>query len=184
MRFSSPPALAALTLALTLTACGGEVSVDADSDGDGSVTAAEMKEAVSEAGRDFKPEPGQYSVTTKLVKLEAPGAPEMMANMMGAAMNNTSEYCLTPEMAERGFEESVRQGQNDSCNVDTFTIEGENVSMAMTCNEGGGSMSVSMDGKVAPTQSSFDMTMEGSVPELGSVVMQMDVSQTRIGECQ
>ena len=109
MRYFCAPVLAVLAL----SACGGEASVDADVDGDGTVTSEEMREAVSEAGGALKPEPGQYSVTTKLTKIEAPGAPEMMRNMMGAAMDNTTQYCLTQEMVDQWCRE-IRPDQADS----------------------------------------------------------------------
>ena len=87
-------------------------------------------------------------------------------------------------MADRGFEDSIKQGQNETCKVDTFTIEGPDVDMAMTCAEGGGTMTVAMKGTVTSTSSQLTMTMDGSVPELGSVLMQMDVQQERIGACE
>ena len=170
--------------ALTLAACGGG-SVDADADGDGTVTSAEMSEAVAEAGSELKPEPGKYELTMELLKVEAPGAPEQMAQMMGSMMNRTDEFCLTPEMAEQGFAENFKENQNEGCKVDAFTLEGGNMDMKMSCSdeEGMGDMQIAMQGEVSPTASDMTMEMDGNIPQLGRIQMAMSYKQRRIGDC-
>lgn len=181
MRYGAMAALAALVL----SACGSS-SVDADADGDGTVTTAEMNSAAAKAGTQFKPQPGQYSTTTQMIEIDMPGAPEAMKDMMGSAMSRTSEYCLTSEMAERGFQDAIKQGQSDDCKITTFTMDGGDVDMAMTCAVDGGlgEMNVAMNGEVTPTTSDMTMAMKGRVPELGEVAMKMAYRQKRIGDCK
>ena len=176
-----------LTLALAtlaLTACGG-AAVDADADGDGTITTDEMKEAVAASGGDLKPEPGKYATKMNLSKIDMPGAPQEMKDIMGSAMNQSMEYCLTPEMAEKGWEDSIKEGQNGECEVNTFTLDNGKVDMKMTCaaQDGGDAMSVAMNGDVTSTTSDLTMTMNGTIPQLGEVTMVMDFEQERIGEC-
>ena len=170
--------------ALALAACSGG-AVDADADGDGTVTGDEMREAVSQAGSDLKPEPGKYELTMELVKIEAPGAPPQVAQMMGGMMNRTEEFCLTPEMAEQGFAESFKENQNESCKVDTFTLDGGAMDMKMSCSgeDGNGAMSIAMKGDVTPTTSDMTMQMDGTIPQMGDLQMILSYKQRRIGEC-
>lgn len=177
--------LTPVLVALALSGCGGSGEVDADADGDGNVTAAEARAAVEEARAELKPEPGQYSTTMTLVNAKIPGAPPEMAQMMGNGMNRSGEYCLTPEMAERGFEDSIKQGQSDTCKIDTFTIDSGDVKMAMTCaGEGMGEMAAELTGKVTSTTSDMTMAMTGNIPQLGPVEMTMAFKQERIGDCE
>jgi len=180
MRYMTGPIMAALAL----SACGGGVT-DADADGDGKVSQAEARAAVAEARQDIKPEPGLYATTMALVKVDMPGAPPQVAQMMGSAMNREGEFCLTPEEAERGFEDTIRQGQNEACEISSFTIEGNQIDMKMACNQGAlGQMDVAMSGEVSPTASDMTMTMSGSIPELGTVNMEMSFKQERVGDCE
>jgi len=171
--------------ALALSACSGGGSVDADADGDGTVSSEEMREAVAEAGSDMRPQAGKYATTMEIIEIDMPGAPDAIKNMMGSAMNQTTEYCLTPEMAEKGWEDSLKEGQNGECDVNTFTLDGGEVDMQMTCAvEGGaGEMKVAMSGEVTSTTSDLTMSMDGTVPEMGDVTMKMGFKQERIGEC-
>lgn len=180
MRFLSCTALAALAL----TACGGSGEIEADANGDGTITNSEAIAAIEKAGGDVKPLPGQYSTTITLIEASIPGAPPEMAQMMGQAMNRTSEHCLTPEMAERGFEDSIKKGQNEACTIDSFSIDDGDVAMAMTCSEAEmADVSVNLNGKVTATSSDMIMAMDGTIPELGAMQMKMGFKQERIGEC-
>lgn len=172
---------AAISLAsvFALTACGGG-TVDADSDGDGNVTAAEVSEVVS----DLRPDPGKYSVKMELVKVDIPGAPQQMLDAMGTMMNNSFEYCLTPEEAGKGFEESLTEGQDENCSIDKFELTGNDVDMAMSCSgEGQGDMQMTMKGTVSPTRSEIDVVTSGTLPQLGEANMEMSMVQERVGDC-
>lgn len=172
-------ATAVLASAFALAACS-ESTVDADADGDGNVTAAEVGQVVS----DLRPEPGKYSVTMELVKMDIPGAPPEMANAMGSMMNNTFEYCLTPEEANKGFEESLREGQDESCSIDKFELTGNDVDMAMSCaTPGDGNMNLTMTGTVSPTRTDIAVKTNGTLPQVGEANVEMNMVQERLGEC-
>jgi hypothetical protein len=172
-------AAAVLASTFALAACGGG-TVDADSDGDGTVTAAEVGAVVS----DMRPEPGKYSVKMNLVKADIPGAPQQMLDAMGAMMNNTFEYCLTPEEAEKGFEESLREGQDESCTIQKFELTGNNVDMAMSCSgEQQGDLQMAMTGTVGPTRSDISVVTTGTLPQFGEANMEMSMLQERLGDC-
>ncbi|MEL7197677.1 MAG: DUF3617 domain-containing protein [Pseudomonadota bacterium] len=169
-------------LALALAACGGGAT-DADADGDGTVTADEASAAVAAAGDAIKPEPGKYKATMTFVKADIPGAPPQMQEMLGSAMNQSMEFCLTPEEADEGFQKSMTEGQ-DGCEISNFNIDGNDLDMAMTCNPGGsGEMNMSMTGNVTPTRSEMKMKMSGNMDGLGEADIEMDMVQERIGDC-
>ncbi|MEM7688896.1 MAG: DUF3617 domain-containing protein [Pseudomonadota bacterium] len=182
MKYILTPALAAFAL----TACGGGV-VDADADGDGNITSEEMAEAVAASGDEIRPEPGKYSTTMDILEIDMPGAPEGMKDMMKSAMGQSIEYCVTPEMAEKGYADSIKEGQNGDCTVSTFTLDGGDLDMAMTCKTGeggaGSEMNMALNGAVTPTSSDMTMTMDGEVPELGAMSMKVAYKQNRIGDC-
>ncbi len=182
MRYSKFVTIAASGLcALALAGCGG--TTDADTDGDGEITAAEANAAVDAAGSDLKPQPGKYKATMTFMDANIPGAPPEMKAMMGKSMSNTFEICLTPEEAERGFEGAMTEGR-DGCKIKSFTINGNDLNMAMTCDDAAsGQMDVAMTGKVTPTKSDMVMTMNGTMSEFGPMEMKMSFVQERIGEC-
>jgi hypothetical protein len=174
----------AATAAVLLSACGGG-SVDADANGDGTVTGEEMSDAVADAGSDLKPQPGKYELAMEMLEFDAPGAPAQTAEMMRGLMDRTDEYCLTPEMADRGFAENFKENQQAGCEVTSFTLDGGRMDMAMTCSgEDGLSVSqIAMNGEVTPTTSDMTMEIEGTIPDLGSTRMKMAYNQRRIGDC-
>ena len=171
--------------ASTLAACGGSNSVDADADGDGEVTQEEMEAAAEAMGEQMKPQPGEYRATVSFLEADIPGAPPEMLEMMGGAMSNTTEFCMTEEMAGEGFGEAMKQGnQSDNCTVSRMTVNNGQMDMAMTCNDPQvGEMSIEMNGEVSPTKSDITMTTEGAFGMLGEGKMSMNVKQERIGDC-
>lgn len=172
----------ALGSAIALAACGGETSADAD--GDGAISMDEMRAEVASAGADLRPEPGKYSATMTLVKAEIPGMPPEARDMMGAMMNRTFEYCLTPEQANDGFERSLTEGQDDSCTIDKFELDGGEIDMAMTCTpDDGGQMNVAMTGTVTADRNEINVKTQGTIPQMGEADMEFSMLQERVGDC-
>ncbi|MEM7780676.1 MAG: DUF3617 domain-containing protein [Pseudomonadota bacterium] len=182
MRTKMMAASAAVALCAALVACDEETSADAD--GDGEITLDEVRaEMESEAG-NMRPEAGKYTVNMTMVNADIPGAPPEMVEMMGTMMNNSFEYCLTPEEAEQGWEESLKQGQDESCTIEKFELDSGDIDMAMTCTpQGGGEMRVAMTGNATPTRSEMTITTNGTLPQLGEANMEMSMVQERIGDC-
>ncbi|MEE4200290.1 DUF3617 domain-containing protein [Erythrobacter sp.] len=172
----------AATLTLTLSACGG--STDADSDGDGEVTTAEAQAALERSGGEIKPQPGKYRMSYQFVAADIPGAPPEVKEIMGNAMNRSMEYCLTPEAAEQGFGEAMQQNQDDSCTISKLDIDGNDISMAMACDQGlGEAVTMTMDGTISETSSEMTLVSEGMFSEMGQGRIEMKVAQERIGAC-
>ncbi len=172
------PALAALSL----VACGG--GTDADTDGDGEVTADEAQALAERSGDAIKPEPGKYRATMTFVNADIPGAPPEMAEMMGNQMTNSYEFCMTPEMADQGFGEAMQGNDADNCTIGQFSIDGNQMDMAMTCDDpNAGQMEMTMSGTVSPTESDITMVSKGVFGEMGDAEIEMKVKQERIGEC-
>ena len=169
--------------AFALAACGGE-AIDADADGDGEVTQAEVANAAQQLGDDVKPQPGKYSSTVEFVSAEIPGAPDEMIDIMRAAAGNSFEFCMTEEMAQEGFGEAMKSDQDDSCTISKMTIDAGEMDMVMACNpEGTGEVTVAMKGSVSPTSADITMVTEGSFGPMGEGKMEMNIKQTRIGDC-
>ncbi|MDG5746979.1 DUF3617 domain-containing protein [Qipengyuania sp. XHP0207] len=165
--------------ALGLAGCGGGTSADAD--GDGEITSAEVAEKAEEM---VKPEAGQYRATSELVELEAPGAPPQAVELMRGMMDNSFEYCLTQEEADRGFEEMARESQDSNCTFEKFDVNGSAIDAAMTCTgDGQGTMRMTMQGTGGRTSSEMTMTMVGNVAGQGEGRMVMKTSHERIGDC-
>ena len=185
MKFSKLSGVFALTSSIALVACGGG-SVDADADGDGEVTQEEMSAAADQVSGQVKPLPGQYRASVSFVSADILGAPPEMVQMMSGAMNQSSEFCMTEEMAEDGFGEAMKEGQqDDSCTITRMTLDGSDMNMAMSCSDpDAGEMDIQMTGTVSPTSSDVTMVTEGTFGPLGPGKMEMNVKQERIGDCE
>lgn len=169
---------------LALAGCGESDSGSADADGDSEVSVAEAADRVESAG--IKPDPGQYRMTMEILEFTVPGAPAGMADMMRQEMGNqTSEYCLTPEDAERGYEEMARQSQqSDECTFSRFDVDGGNIDAEMTCNTPQqGTMTMTLQGEGTATASTMNMTMRGDFSGMGEMTMRARASHERIGDC-
>jgi hypothetical protein len=184
MRHAFTAALIAISSSIALAACGGAAGEDADTDGDGVVSTAEAAALLASEGGQMKPEPGKYSAKMTFIKADIPGLPAEMQEMIGAQMANTFEFCLTPEMAEEGFGETMQQGRDDNCTMDRLDIDGGSIDMAMTCNDpGSGQMQIAMTGTISPTGSDLTMVTQGAFGEMGEANIEMNVKQERIGDC-
>ena len=162
-----------------LAACGSGAT---DADGDGTIS---MEEAAREAeSGGIKPEPGQYRSTVELVSVDIPNAPPQVIEMMKGSMSGqSSEYCLTAEEAEKGFERMARESNNGDCAFESFDVDGGDIDAVMVCNQQGNELRMTLDGTGARTSSQMRMTMEGEVPGMGRMTMAMNANHERIGDC-
>ncbi|MEP5938464.1 MAG: DUF3617 domain-containing protein [Erythrobacter sp.] len=173
--------LIAAVSTLMLAACGG----DAGSDGGESLSMEEVAEITQDSA--IKPEPGQYSVTTEVLEVNIPGAPEGMADMMSSSMGrNAHSYCLSQDDVDNGFEEMAKQSQEGSdCTFERYDIDdGGDMDAKMVCNmQGQGEMTMTMSGTGSTTGSEMDIAMEGNIAGMGDMSMRMKVSHERTGDC-
>ncbi|GMM92751.1 DUF3617 domain-containing protein [Qipengyuania sp. MTN3-11] len=171
--------LATIMVLPMLAACGNGAS---DADGDGTIS---MEEAAREAeSGGIKPDPGQYRSTVELVSVDIPNAPPQVVEMMKNSMNGeSSEYCLTAEEAEQGFERMARESSEGDCSFERFDADGGDIDAVMVCNQQGGQLRMTMEGTGTRTSSQMRMTMEGDMPGMGEMSMTLTADHERIGDC-
>ncbi|MXP08672.1 DUF3617 domain-containing protein [Pseudoblastomonas halimionae] len=171
------------TACLALAACG---SSDADTDGDGKVS---MEEAARKSADEMiKPEPGQYRAEIELVEFEMPDAPPEMQELIkqqSGKGKETREFCLSDEDAEKGFEDMIREGQqNDDCSFDKFEADGGKIDAVMLCEKAGeGKARMEITGVGTKTSSDMTMKVEATGPGGQKVLMTTKMKQERIGDC-
>ena len=171
-----------LALTLSLAGCGTA------EEGDGSNSESISMEAAAARARDshMKPEPGLYRVTTQLLELDVPGAPQgAMEAMRGMMAGQSHEYCLKQEDVDKGFEEMARQTQeNKDCSFERFDLDKGNFDGRMVCNvPGQGRMTITMNGEGTSASSTMETRMEGDFSGMGRSTIRMRASHERIGDC-
>lgn len=164
--------------ALSLAACGS-----ADDSG-APLSEDEVAERFEEANRL---EPGQYRSTVELVSLDMPGAPAEVTEMMKQSMsgnNATTEYCLTKEEAEKGYEAMAKNSAQGDCDVQRFDVDGGDIDALMVCKSPDGSQgTITMKGTGGRTSSDMTMTIKTDVRGMGKSTMVMRTQHQRIGDC-
>ena len=164
--------------AVLLAGCSG--GGNADADGNGEVS---MKEAAKKAEAEgLKPEPGQYKAVITMTGMEIPGMPPEMEGH-GAGLTTTSEYCLTQEEVDKGYQEMMKRGQNGECSYESFNLANGKMDAVMVCKTPEGDARMAMNGSVTPTSSEFTATMAMQVPEMGEGKMTFTAKHERVGDC-
>ena len=162
-----------------LVGCG---SSGADNAG-GSVSADKVADRMADMVR---PEPGLYRSTSTVISVEAPGAPDGVADMLKKSMSSghTSEYCLTPEEAAKGYEEMARRAQHGNCTFQRFDVSGGKIDAVMNCAAPqGGKAQIALNGTGTSTSSVMDMKMQMEAPGMGKMNTHTKVESKRIGPC-
>ena len=179
MRITGALPLAGL---LVLAGCNSEPEVDVQD-----ASAEEVaREIADSGGSEAFVSPGQWQSTVTLQEMTVPGMPPEAARQMQAAMNRTevTESCLTPEEAQRPKEDFFA-GAQKGCTYKRFTMAGGKIDAEMTCQEGGASMTMALDGTYSADSYKATMTMNGSNPTGGpGMTMRLAVDAKRIGECK
>lgn len=182
MRFSFTAPWLVLA-ALLVSACGSEKPAQPPTPDS---IKAEMAEAV-------KPRPGLYRTTMRVTKFEIPGMPPAQAaKMQGmfSAAGQNSERCLTQAEADKGFEDFTKRLAQGDCTAQRFAVNGGNIDASFACRTGqGANATFAMTGQATAEGSNLTMKMEAKAPAgapggLGSMRMEMNVSSTRVGDCQ
>ncbi len=170
--------LFAATALLSLAAC--------DSADKGPKT---LDEAKAEAQQMERPEPGQYSQTTKFTRFDVPGAPPEMAAQIKGMMNakgETSTYCLSKEDSEKGFEEMFKKVGDGECKYERFDASSSTIDAVLVCETGpGGSARLAMNGTLSKTGSTVkvDVQQKNDKSPMGNANLAMEVSSRRSGDC-
>ena len=183
---TATPALALSTAIVLLLAGCGDKPAEAGKAGGMSAEEA-MAEMKAEA---VKMRPGQYRTEIRIETLDMPQAegmpPQMMENFkasMQAAMQPT-ESCVTQEMADRGAEQVISQGQQN-CRFEKLEMDGGKFDAAMVCTpEQGGEVRSTVTGTMTETRSEFRTSSEVNNPQMpGTMKMVLGFVTERIGDC-
>lgn len=179
MRTFTPLALVSL---LALTACGE--AADAPATGAGETMSDSQVAAALDDG--VVPQPGLYRTNLELIDISLPDMPgqnaETVRNMMSGMLEREFQSCITPEQAEQGYQDMLRQSQDGSCNFERFTTAGGNMDAKMVCSGEGGQATMIIAGTATSTSSDVTMNMTGSSPQ-GEMSMKMRVRNERVGDC-
>ncbi|GGD90159.1 hypothetical protein GCM10011515_07210 [Tsuneonella deserti] len=178
------PLASVLLATFALAGCGGKEAKEPVS----------KERIIAEAGELARPLPGQYETSVKLLSFSVPGLSEEQADkvkgMMGDVGGKSSGYCLTPDEAKKGFEESVRkmsQGQGGvNCEFSRFDVDGGKLSAEMTCKGPQGMESMMKIDGTATAQSTamhMAMTQKTSMIPGGEMRMEMQMDSRRTGDC-
>ncbi len=176
MRFTTALPLFA---AIALAGCNKEP--------EGPKTAEQVK---TEASALIKPLPGQYRTTMKIINFAIPGMPaDKAAQMKGmfSASGKSTEFCLSPADADKGFEEFSKRMAQGKCSFDQFTTTAGTLDAKMTCQTGKGMTGTyQMHGSFSSTGSKMAMKVNQSAAGLpgGGMMMEAEVNNERIGDCR
>jgi hypothetical protein len=171
--------LALPVAALLLTAC--------DSGSDEPKSVQQVKDEMADMA---KPRPGLYRSTSKVVSFEVPGMPPAQAERMKQMFSTTqrgNEFCLTPEEAEKGFEEMTKKLAEGNCSYDRFNADGGKLDAKLTCETGQKmKATIEMKGTMGAEGSQMTMSVVQSPPGApggASVKMVAEVASQRVGDC-
>jgi hypothetical protein len=161
-----------------LAGCSGGETTDADAGAD---VSAESVAAQAKA-QGMMPEPGQYKATITMTGIDTPGMPAEMAGH-GSGMTTTTDYCLTKEEVDQGFEEMMKRGQNGECSYESFNLDDGKMDAVMVCKSAEGTARMTMNGTATPTTSDFTATMAMNFQGMGDATMKFDAKHERVGDC-
>ncbi len=148
-----------------------------------------MEEAQKEAAKLERPEPGQYTQTMKVTKFEVPDAPPEMTAQMKKAMGEeqTTTFCLTKEMSDKGFEEMFREiGKGGACKYQRFDVSGGKLDALLECeSKAEGKGTITMAGQVGSQGSDVTVEIKTVNPSspMGNTVIGMQMVSKRTGDC-
>ena len=180
-----------LAASLVLAGCGAADGDESQGAKTGSIMeekgAVSVKDIASRAKDLAKPQPGLYRSSLEIVKVDIPDAPPQIVDMLKGTMESAgdSEYCMTPEDAENGYREMVRNSQQGDCDYQRFDVTGNKFDAVMTCKgQNAEKVRVTLSGTGRETSSDMDMTMDMNIPGLGDGTIRMRSHNERIGPCK
>ena len=174
--------LAAALALLGLTACSGSKEE--------APTPKAEKKAAGKSGKkgpamQVRFQPGRWDTTVKVDKLELGNAPEAVRRAVQSAMGkeHSFAYCLTPEEAAKPDSNFFNQGKKSDCTYDEYEVKGGRLDAKMTCKGPDGDQTVSLNGTYAADTYSMTMSTSGNMGQGIPMLMTMNLSSRRTGEC-
>ena len=151
------------------------------------------EEVLGQADALERPAPGLYRTEAKLLSFEMPGiAPadaDRFRNRMAGLAAQPQQQCLTPEEAERGFEDLLRTIGEDvnglTCAFEDFATDPPALDAVLACQGSGMEARIGFDGTADADGLDLEMAMDASTPLIPGQSMKLvfDVSSKRVGEC-
>jgi len=182
--------IALIALPGALMACGSNTPTAEDAVATSDNGAMSVQEVKAELADAIRPMPGKYESKIEITSIDIPGLPpaqaQQMKSMMGGMMGQVQSYCLTPEEAEKGFEQALKESQKGECAFESFNVSGGKMDGRMRCKMEGGEGVMDMTGTGTPTSSDTRMNMVMTNKSLpgGRMTMAMHVTSKRIGDCK
>lgn len=172
-----------LAPALVLAGCNSSPSVEVKN-----ASVSEVAQKVQEARQQGSfVSPGKWRVTTTIKEMNIPGMPPQALAQMQAQMNKptVNETCITKEQAEKPSAEMLAGQDNGQCRFEKFTMGSGKIDAVMHCQpqQGGGAVTMTMDGVYAPDTYTMKAAMERPGPDGSKMSMKIENSAQRIGEC-
>ncbi|MBK8629333.1 MAG: DUF3617 domain-containing protein [Sphingomonadales bacterium] len=138
----------------------------------------------------IKREPGAWKTDIKLVKLDMPGAPKEMVDVVTAAMGRLKgvETCLTAEQAAKeDIAKALAKAPDNKgeCTFDKKEIGSGQLDVVMTCTDAATkeSMTISTKGTVAAKLANVRMTMVGKQNGM-PMTLELDAANVWSGPCK
>ena len=167
--------IAAVTV-LLLASCGGPSGNEQNAEGGNAATPAPSGAVAAVAMQ-----PGQWEITTEVLRMEVPNMPKGVSSPTPPP--TTVRTCLTPQQASApngGF--LTGSGEAGGCTTENMSMSGGRIQGIVQCNQQGSTMRSTMDGQFSPTGFEVNQRVETSAQGM-NMTMQSRTSGRRVGDC-
>ena len=124
-------------------------------------------------------QPGRWEIAITINSVEMKGVPAGIAKIM-IGKTTRVRHCITPEAAARGPQDQLKSDK--SCVFTRYSMVGGRLDSAMSCRQGGGTMTAVNTGTFTPT----GFTATGRSVTSGEMATTMTSTSVgrRIGNCR
>lgn len=185
-RYLGATAVTAGLAALLLAGCGSKDAPDDQASGSQTTSA---EEAMQEAAKLERPQPGQYEQKVEITNFAIPGMSAAQGEQMKSMMANASakNFCLTKEDADKGYKDMLDKLPGDSqCAYTRFEVSGGKLDAALECKDKTGATArATMAGVIGPDGSDVKLDMEQAMPGMADkkATISMHMATRRLGDC-
>lgn len=126
-------------------------------------------------------QPGQWEITTEVLRMEVPNMPKGVS--APTPPPTTVRTCLTPQQASApsgGF--LTGSGESGGCTTQNMSMSGGRIQGTVQCDQQGSTMRSTMDGQFSPTGFEVNQRVETSAQGM-NMTMQSRTSGRRVGDC-
>lgn len=164
---------------LLLASCGGPGDNQQKAESGNAATPAAS--GVGAAGAAVAMQPGQWEITTEVLRMEVPNMPKGVS--APTPPPTTVRTCLTPQQASApsgGF--LTGSGESGGCTTENMSMSGGRIQGTVQCNQPGTTMRSTMDGQFSPTGFEVNQQVETSAQGM-NMTIQSRTSGRRVGDC-